>query len=205
MMTDGARFPGAARAATAVVVALAILASACTPTTSPSPSSSASPTGGSSPTPSASASVSASASTSPSTSPSGTASASPSASPSASLSASPSASGPATAQVTFELDLVGAVPFGDRFSVSLSIDGTDDIHGFCGFGPSDVCSPDKLYTWMIPSVAIGSDLEWEYRHDSLAMKSFAGGSTTLNQGLSVKASCIYNPNIGSDPVCARIQ
>jgi hypothetical protein len=112
--------------------------------------------------------------------------------------------GPATAPLSFELDLEGPVAFADRYSVELTIDGTDYDHGFCGFGDESTrCSADLLYDWELPSVRVGATLSWRYTLAGTSTFQFAGGQeVTFGQGMSVAATCTYQSS-NDPPSCHR--
>jgi hypothetical protein len=148
----------------------------------------------------------------PSTGPDVTSEPSPTAEPTAEPTPDPTAEptpppseGPTKAQLTFQLELVGAVEFADRYSASLSIDGTGYAHGFCGFDAANVCKA-TTYDWTFPQVTVGATLNWHYRREGGADIQFAQGvDVDFTSGTTIKARCIYNPNVSDEPRCERIQ
>ena len=92
----------------------------------------------------------------------------------------------------------------DRYSVALTVNGADEVQGFCGFQPDDLCSADELYEWFRPNVPIGATVSWVFRRESVEERGFLPqGDTTFTHGLIIKARCLYNPNVGPEPTCER--
>ena len=115
--------------------------------------------------------------------------------------------GPTTARLSFELDLVGPVLFADRYSVNLSINGTEYVHGFCGFGDESTrCLATVLYAWELPSVPLGARLSWYFTRTSVSTLNFAQAQdVTFAQGTSIAAKCVYSGSTtNSEPTCERI-
>jgi hypothetical protein len=109
-----------------------------------------------------------------------------------------------SAPLEFDLRLQGAVPFADRYSVDLSINGTHYVYGFCGFSLETRCSSTAVYSWSLPSVPVGASLTWEY--------IWVGNSTgvqaqarrvTYSGGAIVKVRCAYLPDSNGRPTCSR--
>ena len=185
-----------------VGVALAVVAtviSACAAAGSPSAA-----TGGGDPTDAPAGSGNGpAASTGGSIAASETVGATPTPSPNPTPTPSPTPTLQTSGALTFELDLVGAVPQSDRYKVELTIDGETQVHGFCGF--QDVCSADLSYTWFIGSVDFGSELSWFYRREGNTNTSFADGvDNPFDASRIIKARCIFNPNNNTE-TCERTQ
>ena len=119
-----------------------------------------------------------------------------------------SASAPPTkAQITFDLDLEGAVDPSDAYKVELSVDGKGYVNGFCGYqGIDSICSRDILYSWSVPSIAIGAVLDWSFVREIGGQEfKFAGRSDVpFEHGLIVKARCLYNPQSATIPECIPV-
>jgi hypothetical protein len=109
---------------------------------------------------------------------------------------------PKTAALEFDLDLVGSVPFADRYKADVSIDGTSYTHGFCGFDASTRCVAGKLYTWRLPSMRVGANLSWQFTRISLSTGGIAQGASTLAHATTIAVRCIYSQTTGK-PDCMR--
>jgi hypothetical protein len=113
--------------------------------------------------------------------------------------------GPTTAALTFALDLEGPVPFADRYSVTFSIDGTEDVHGFCGFGDASTrCRSSKLYTLEIPKVRVGAKLDWHFTRTGVTTFDFAESqNVTFSSGMTIAVRCTYRGTTADRPTCER--
>jgi hypothetical protein len=113
-------------------------------------------------------------------------------------------SGDGTFPLSFSLDLAGAVPYADNFSVSYSIDGRRAVHGFCGFSEDTRCRSDRLYTFTVPSVAAGASLEWHLRWVGSSDFTFGHGSESSHaEGAFIKYQCVYPSGISNPrPTCS---
>lgn len=110
-----------------------------------------------------------------------------------------------SAVVTFELTLVGPVPFADRYEVDVWIDGTKYANGFCGFGDASTsCVTSKLYTSEFPSVPVGAKLSWYFAWTGLSTSTFGEGESTLTQGMTIAVTCTYTGS-QTTPTCVRTQ
>jgi hypothetical protein len=109
-----------------------------------------------------------------------------------------------TTPLEFDLDLVGPVPFADRYQADVSINGTSYSYGFCGFTKTTRCEAGKHYTWTVPSVGVGAKLSWHFTRGSLSTDTIAQGASTLAQATTIAVKCIYSPTTGN-PVCMRIK
>jgi hypothetical protein len=109
---------------------------------------------------------------------------------------------PTTVRLEFSLDLVGSVPYADRYQVDVSIDGTPYTRGFCGFDASHRCVATKLYTNEFPSVRVGASLSWYFTWTGLSASRIAQGQSTLTQGTTVTVRCSYTGS-QTTPSCMR--
>jgi hypothetical protein len=111
---------------------------------------------------------------------------------------------PMTAGLEFDLDLVGSIPFADRYKVDVSIDGTSYTEGFCGYGDASTrCTAGKLYTWVLPSVRVGANLRWQFYRTGLSTVSVAQGDSTLSQATRIAVRCTYTGSQTGTPYCMR--
>jgi hypothetical protein len=112
---------------------------------------------------------------------------------------------PKTAALTFTLDLVGPVPYADRYSVTFSIDGREDVNRFCGFGDASTrCLNSKLYSLEIPSVRLGSNISWYFTRTGVTTFDFAGReNVTFSNGMTIAVRCIYRDTTAERPTCER--
>ena len=110
---------------------------------------------------------------------------------------------PTSVRLEFDLDLVGSVPYADRYQVDVSIDDKAYMHGFCGFGDASTrCLATKLYTYEIPSVRVGANMSWYFTWTGFETRRVAPGQSTLTQGMTVTVRCTYAGS-QTTPSCVR--
>jgi hypothetical protein len=111
---------------------------------------------------------------------------------------------PTTVRLGFELDLVGSVPFADRYQVGGSIDGAPFTWGVCGFGGASTrCLATERYEREIPSVRVGANLSWQFTWTGgPETRTVARGQSTLTQGTTVAVRCTYTGS-QTTPSCVR--
>ncbi|HET9346112.1 MAG TPA: hypothetical protein VFO05_10430 [Candidatus Limnocylindrales bacterium] len=109
------------------------------------------------------------------------------------------------ASLMFELDLEGPVIDSDAFQVNFSIDGADDVAGFCGFQASDLCSADEVYVQHIPEVTVGATIDYSFKRVTSTgqVEIRAESGVTFGLGLIIKVRCQYIAG-GVGPSCQPV-